>query len=103
MSKRTEGSRSRVVSATEAARNFGEVLTRVREERAVYVVERHGKPVARITPVEDRVFTVADFIELVRSSPARPPGSEYASAVRAGIEFLNRPEVPRDARRRGGR
>lgn len=102
MSKRTEGSRSRVVSATEAAKNFGEVLARVREERAVYVVERHGKPVARIAPVEDRAFTGADFIELVRSSPNQPPGPEYACAVRAGIEFFNRPEVPRDPRRHGG-
>ena len=94
MSKRTGRSRSRVVSATEAARNFGEVLARVREERAVYVVERHGKPVARITPVEDRVFTVRDFVELIRSGAVPSPGTEYVRAVRDGIALFNRVEVP---------
>ena len=99
MFRRTAGpARSRVVSATEAARNFGEVLARVREERAVYVVERHGKPVAQITPVADKVFTGRDFVELIRSGKVPSAGPEYARAVRAGIEFLNRPEVPRDPR-----
>ena len=95
MSKPTRSSdRSRVVSATEAAKNFGEVLARVREERAVYIVERRGKPVARITPVEDRVFTLADFVELIRSGAIPSPGAEYARAVEEGIAFFNRPEVP---------
>ena len=94
MSKRSTGSRSRVVSATEAAKNFGEVLARVREKRAVYVVERHGKPVAQITPVEDRVFTVRDFVELIRSGTVPSPGSEYVRAVQDGIALFNRVEVP---------
>ena len=94
MSKRREGSRSRVVSATEAARGFGEVLTAVLEERATYVVERHGRPVARITPVEDRVFTVRDFVELIRSGTVPSPGSEYVRAVQDGIALFNRAEVP---------
>jgi len=95
MSKGNVGpNRSRVVSATEAARNFGDVLTRVQEERAVYVVERRGKPVAQIGPVEERVFTVGDFIELVRSGRVPKAGEQYAAAVEEGIAFLNRPEVP---------
>ena len=96
MSKRIVGpDRSRVVSATEAAKNFGEVLARVREERAIYVVERHGKPVAQISPVEERAFTGADFVELVRSTSDPSAGSEYACAVEEGIAFLNRAEVPK--------
>ena len=87
--------RSRVVSATEAAKNLGEVLARVREDRAVYVVERRGKPVARIGPVEDRVFTGADFVELARSTSLPSAGPEYARAVQEGISFFNRAEVPR--------
>ena len=98
MTKRTTGSdRSRVVSATEAAKNFGEVLARVREDRAVYVVERRGKPVARISPVEDRVFTLADFVELIRSGAIPSPGVEYVRAVEEGIAFFNRPEVPKSS------
>lgn len=96
MAKRIVGpDRSRVVSATEAAKNFGEVLARVREERAVYVVERRGKPVAQISPVEERAFTGADFVELLRSGSLPKAGEQYASAVEEGIAFLNRPEVPK--------
>lgn len=98
MSKRREGSRSRAVSATEAARSFGEVLTAVLEERATYVVERHGKPVARIGPAEEGDFRLGDFLELVRSRAGRSAGPEFACAVREGIEFLNRPGVPGDDR-----
>ncbi|MDE2654276.1 MAG: type II toxin-antitoxin system Phd/YefM family antitoxin [Gemmatimonadetes bacterium] len=96
MSKPTGSSdRLRVVSATEAAKNFGEVLARVREERAVYVVERRGKPVAEIRPVEERAFTGADFLELVRATSDPSAGPEYACAVETGIAFLNRAEVPK--------
>ena len=41
---------SRVVSATEAVRKFSSIVAEVREKGAVYVVERSGKPVARIGP-----------------------------------------------------
>lgn len=96
MSKRIVGpDRSRVVSATEAAKNFGEVLARVREKRAVYVVERRGKPVAQIAPVEDRIFTGRDFVELIRSGRVPPAGPEYARAVEDGIALFNRVEVPK--------
>ena len=41
------------VSAAEANRQFSRLLRRVREGRT-YVVTSHGKPIARITPAEDR-------------------------------------------------
>lgn len=96
MSKRTKGpDGSRIVSATEAARRFGAILARVREERAVYVVKRSGKPVAQIGPVEERDFTMGDFVELMRSGRAPKAGERYAAAVKEGIAFLNRLEVPK--------
>ena len=85
---------SRVVSATEAARNFGSIVARVREDRAVYVVERSGTPVARIGPVEERGFTGGDFVKMARSGAARVAGAEYLRAVEEGIALLNRSEVP---------
>ena len=48
---------ARVVTATDAAKNFGAIVDRVREDRAVYVVERGGTPVAQIGPVQHRTFT----------------------------------------------
>ncbi len=85
---------SRVVSATEAARNFGSIVARVREDRTVYVVERSGTPVARIGPVEERGFTGSDFVEMVRDGATRLAGAEYLRAVEEGIALLNRVEVP---------
>ncbi|MDE2761231.1 MAG: type II toxin-antitoxin system Phd/YefM family antitoxin [Gemmatimonadota bacterium] len=91
--RRIRPTHSRVVSATEAARNLGEILARVREKRMVYIVERHGKPVAQIAPVEDRVFTGRDFVALVRSGRVPSAGPEYARAVEEGIALFNRVEV----------
>ena len=49
---RPVSSSARVVTATEAAKNFGSIIDRVREDRAVYVVERGGTPVAEIGPAK---------------------------------------------------
>ena len=85
---------TRVITATDAAKNFGALVDRVREDRAVYVVERGGTPVAEIGPVQRRVFTVRDFVEMVRSRPGPPPGNEYVRAVAEGVAMLNRPRIP---------
>jgi antitoxin (DNA-binding transcriptional repressor) of toxin-antitoxin stability system len=58
--------RARAVSATNAAKNFGGIVSRVREARAEYIVERGGVPVARIVPVLARRSTVADLVEVIR-------------------------------------
>jgi prevent-host-death family protein len=42
-----------LVSATELARKLGEYLARVRYRRESFIVERNGKPVARVVPAED--------------------------------------------------
>ncbi len=42
----------KTVSAADANRKFSELLQGVRKGRS-YVVTSHGKPVARISPVED--------------------------------------------------
>jgi prevent-host-death family protein len=67
--KSTSGAR---VSATEAAKNFGWLVDRVREEQATYVVERGGTPVARIAPVERPSFTMGDFKASGRIRGGRP-------------------------------
>ena len=89
-------SRARVVTATETARNFGSIIDRVREERAVYVVERGGNPVAEIRPVKAKTVTVRDFVEIIRSGSIPAAGEEYLKAVEEGVAFWNRVEVPRD-------
>lgn len=66
--KRSSGPRARV-SATEAAKNFGRLVDRVREERVTYVVERGGTAVARIAPIDRISFTIGDFKALFTSPP----------------------------------
>jgi antitoxin (DNA-binding transcriptional repressor) of toxin-antitoxin stability system len=82
------------VSATEAAKNFGRLVDRVREERATYVVERGGMAVARIAPVERGAFTVADFKTLVAALPrAEKP---YLQATERAAAQRNRPRKRRN-------
>ena len=94
MSKPSGSHRGRAVSATYAARNFATLVNRVREERAAYVVERSGKPVAEIRPVKDRVVTMREFVALFPAETRRPADEEYLRAVEEGIVFLNRVEIP---------
>lgn len=91
--KRRSGSQSRV-SATEAAKNFGRLVDRVREERATYIVERGGKAVARIAPADRVTFTMGDFRALVVSLPH--PGEEYLTAVAVAASQHNRPRTRRN-------
>lgn len=42
------------VTATELARNIGDILARIRYRRESFVVERNGRPVARLIPADVR-------------------------------------------------
>jgi hypothetical protein len=87
-------SKDHVISATAAAKNFGALIEHVRSDRAEYVVERGGAPAVRIVPAGPHRCSVADLVELLRSSAA--PGEPYLKAVEAGIAKLNKPSVPED-------
>jgi hypothetical protein len=88
------GARYRV-AATEAAKTFGGIVRRVREEAATYVVERGGVPVAEIRPVLDRRATVADLVDLLHSR-GRPLNGRFGRAVGEGVRRLNRRARPVD-------
>ncbi len=83
-----------IVSATDAAKTFGRLVDRVREERTTYIVERGGVPVAQIGPVASMRCTLADLAELLRT--VGPVGEDYLRAVEAGIRRGNKPAVPRN-------
>jgi antitoxin (DNA-binding transcriptional repressor) of toxin-antitoxin stability system len=82
------------VTATEAAKNFGRLVTMVRDGRTEVVVERAGVAVARIAPVADVSFTGRDLVDLFARIGA--PGDEFRREVEAGRARLNAPEVPRN-------
>jgi hypothetical protein len=82
------------VSATEAAKNFGRLVNTVRDERAVYVVERGGVPVAEIGPPAAPPFRMADLVELLRTLPR--PDEAYWREIRKGQTKLNKRRVPKN-------
>jgi len=90
----TTGSRSRVVSASFAAKNFGTLVDAVREDRAAYVVERAGQPVVKVIPVPRAAATLADLAAVYRTAGRLP--EEYLRAVERGLALLNGPAIPRD-------
>src|SRR5262245_741908 len=82
------------VSATEAAKNFGRLVDRVREERITYTIERAGEPVATIGPAPRVRFTMADFKALAASAPRTD--TEYLNLVEHAVARHNRPRVRRN-------
>jgi prevent-host-death family protein len=81
------------VSATEAAKNFGRLVDRVREHQVSYLIERSGTPVAQIGPVESVPFTMADFKALIGSAPRAD--ADYLRALDAVVARHARPVVRR--------
>jgi antitoxin (DNA-binding transcriptional repressor) of toxin-antitoxin stability system len=92
--RRHQGSGRISVSATDAAKNFGRLVDRVRETRATFVVERAGVPVAQVGPAERSVFTMADLKALVAQGPSAD--DEYLKAVSRAIESHNHPRLRKD-------
>jgi prevent-host-death family protein len=81
------------VAATDAAKNFGRLVDRVREEGATYTIERHGRPIAQIGPVEfEEPKTLQGLAEFLRT--ASKLNEETLRYMEEGIAMLNRPEVP---------
>jgi antitoxin (DNA-binding transcriptional repressor) of toxin-antitoxin stability system len=67
------------ISATEAARSFSELMNRVRYRGESFIVERGGKPMCEILPVQPQKFSGAEFVRLLRSLPK--PDKEYLAVV----------------------
>jgi prevent-host-death family protein len=62
------------LSATEAARNFSDLVNRVLYRGEVFVVERGGQPVCRIVPAKPAKFTLRDLSQLLKTIPKPDPG-----------------------------
>jgi antitoxin (DNA-binding transcriptional repressor) of toxin-antitoxin stability system len=68
---------SQKVTATEAARNFSEILNRVRYGRETFVIVRGGEAVGQLSPIESgQAPTVQDLIETLKSTER--PDEQFA-------------------------
>lgn len=83
------------IAATDAVKNFGELIDRVREEGITYVIERHGRPVAQIGPVEtEKPKTLRNLVEAIQAAPKLD--EEVLKYIEEGIALYNKPEVPKN-------
>jgi len=75
----TEYRTVRKISATEASRNFSELMNRIRYRGESFIVMRGGQPICELRPAAPTLFTGADLVTLFRSLPA--VDEDYLSAV----------------------
>lgn len=80
------------ISATELARRLGDVLGRVRYRGDSFVIERNGKPVARLTPLAGEACTLREA--LGAWSAAGDPDASFADALEAIGAADRPPELP---------
>jgi prevent-host-death family protein len=71
------------LNATEAARNFSEVLDGVEHRQQTYVVTRGGKPIARITPVPST--NGLEVKRLLRDHASDSSWSDELATLRASL------------------
>jgi prevent-host-death family protein len=66
------------ISAADANRRFSQILRGVREDHTTYIVTSHGKPVAKISPVDEGSAVKRRALELLlarlKSQPAMNAG-----------------------------
>ena len=64
----------KTISATELARNLGDVLGKVRYRREIFIVERNGEPVARLAPLSSgAAVSLAEGLRAWRAGAVRDP------------------------------
>jgi antitoxin (DNA-binding transcriptional repressor) of toxin-antitoxin stability system len=62
------------ISATELARSLGDVLGKVRYRREVFIVERNGEPIARLSPLSSgAAVSLAEGFRAWRAAAVHDP------------------------------
>jgi prevent-host-death family protein len=77
------------ISATDAARNFADLLDAVEHRGETFTIVRRGKPIASLQPT--REGRGAEVKELLRRHQPDRQWSEDLSAVRSVVELEHRP------------
>jgi antitoxin (DNA-binding transcriptional repressor) of toxin-antitoxin stability system len=76
------------ISTTELARRLGDVLGKVRYRGDVFVVERNGEAIARLSPLPSKPATVGEALRAWRD--AGPGDPDFAN----DLERVNRADRP---------
>ncbi len=59
----------RVITVTEAARNFAECINRAHYQKTTFVLLRNGKPVARLEPDDEKRCTGRNLADALAEVP----------------------------------
>jgi antitoxin (DNA-binding transcriptional repressor) of toxin-antitoxin stability system len=70
-----------VVSATEAARRFSDLINRACFQEETFVIERGGRPICQLGPLQGRSCSGADLLALLTRLPR--PDEDFLAAVEA--------------------
>ncbi len=72
------------VTATEASRNFADLLDAIEHEGAEYTILRRGRPVARLAAAPTR----ANGAEVKRLLAKHPPDERFAADIRDALDQI---------------
>jgi antitoxin (DNA-binding transcriptional repressor) of toxin-antitoxin stability system len=73
---------AKAISTTEAARNLGDYLARIKHKRETFILHKNDKPVAALGPLPGtRTITFRELWELWRKLPADPKFADDLEAV----------------------
>ena len=77
------------ISATRAVRDFSEVLNTIRFKGAHYIIERGGKPVASMKPIDEKtdIKTLGELKALLKKLPRL---DEERDAFAADLEDIRK-------------
>lgn len=77
------------ISATRAVRDFSEVLNTIKFKGVHYIIERGGKPIASMKPVDEKtdLRTLREFKSLLKKLPKL---DEELDAFAADLEEVSR-------------
>ena len=90
---RAKAKGSRIISATDAARSFSELLDRVSYRGETFIIERGGELVCEISHVRPLHFSGTDVLALLHSLPKPDPGY-WREIKKVAKQHLTVPESP---------
>jgi antitoxin (DNA-binding transcriptional repressor) of toxin-antitoxin stability system len=81
------------ITATQAVRDFSELLNKIKFKGDRYIIERSGKPVAQMEPVREakKAKTLKELKSLLKELPRL---DEELDAVAADLEGIRKDQPP---------
>jgi len=81
------------ISATQAVRQFSDLLNRVRYRGEEFIIERGGEPICILSPLKPSTCTGAELVAILRSLPKPDPGF-WDAVEEATRQYAEMPESP---------